>query len=321
MSGLLLRPFEADDLVAAGQLLAARHAKHRRTHPFLDAQYEDPLTAQAQVEQAWAIEGASGAVAERDGRAVGYLLGAPKPSPAWGPNIWVDAAGHAVEDPEVARDLYGLAASRWVDEGRTAQYLLLPAHDLALADAWWRVGFGQQHVHAIREPADAVVPVLGVRVRRAVRADIPVLARLDTLLPLQSRLSPVFSAVPLDVLQERLADWEESFDDPAYTTFVGEVEGVVVGSAVGCGIEVSSMHAGLARPDQAGFLGFAAVLPEARGLGVGRAVGDAVIAWAAEIGYRSVVSDWRITNLLASRAWPALGFRPTYLRLHRLVGY
>ena len=321
MSGLLLRPFEGGDLVAAGQLLAARHATHRRTQPLLDARYEDPATAQAQVEQAWASEGASGAVAERDGRAVGYLLGAPKPSPAWGPNVWVEAAGHAVEDPEVARDLYGLAASRWVDEGRTAQYVLLPAYDLALADAWWRVGFGQQHVHAIRQPADTVVPVRGVRVRRAVRADIPVLARLDALLPLQSRRSPVFSAVPLDVLEERLADWEESFEDPAFTTFVAEVDGAVVGSSIGCAIETSSMHTGLARPDGAGFLGFAAVLPEARGIGVGRALGDGVIGWASDAGYRSVASDWRATNLLAARAWPALGFRPTYLRLHRLVGY
>lgn len=321
MSGLLVRPFEAGDLASAGRLLAARHRAHRRAQPLLDARYEDPVTAQAEVERAWGSEGASGALAERNGSAIGYLLGAPKQSPSWGPNVWVESAGHAVEDPEVARDLYGLAASRWVDERRTAHYVLLPAHDRALADAWWGVGFGQQHVHAIRVPAHAAPPVGGVRVRRAVRSDIPVLAQLDTLLPLQGNGSPVFSATPLDVLLERLADWEESFDDPAYTTFVAELAGAVVGSAVGCALEVSSAHTGLARPDRAGFLGFAAVLPEARGAGVGRAVGEAVIAWAGAAGYQSVVTDWRRTNLLASRAWPALGFEPTYLRLHRLVGY
>ena len=34
-----------------------------------------------------------------------------------------------------------------------------------------------------------------------------------------------------------------------------------------------------------------------------------------------MVTDWRVTNLLSSRAWPALGFTETFLRLHRLVGY
>jgi hypothetical protein len=34
-----------------------------------------------------------------------------------------------------------------------------------------------------------------------------------------------------------------------------------------------------------------------------------------------VVTDWRVTNLLSSRTWPRLGFKESFLRLHRLVGY
>ena len=83
----------------------------------------------------------------------------------------------------------------------------------------------------------------------------------------------------------------------------------------------SSANRGLARRPNAGFLGFAAVRPEARGPGIGKALGDAVLAWSAEAGYRSVVVDWRATNLLSSRTWPQLGFRPTFLRLHRVVGF
>ena len=63
------------------------------------------------------------------------------------------------------------------------------------------------------------------------------------------------------------------------------------------------------------------MFPEARGLGAGRALGEAVLAWSAEQGHACVVTDWRATNLLSSRAWPALGFRPTFLRLHRLLGH
>ena len=78
-------------------------------------------------------------------------------------------------------------------------------------------------------------------------------------------------------------------------------------------------HQGIVRPANAGFLGFAAVLPEARGLGAGRALGEAVLLWARDAGHPTVVTDWRETNLLSSRAWPSLGFRPTFRRLFRAI--
>jgi hypothetical protein len=32
-----------------------------------------------------------------------------------------------------------------------------------------------------------------------------------------------------------------------------------------------------------------------------------------------MVTDWRVTNLLSSRFWPARGFRTTFLRLYRHI--
>jgi hypothetical protein len=32
-----------------------------------------------------------------------------------------------------------------------------------------------------------------------------------------------------------------------------------------------------------------------------------------------MVTDWRVTNLLASRFWPHRGFRPSVLRLYRSI--
>jgi hypothetical protein len=58
---------------------------------------------------------------------------------------------------------------------------------------------------------------------------------------------------------------------------IAERGGEVVGSAVGCALERSKAHTGLARPDNAGFLGFAAVFPHAPGGGAGRALGEAVL--------------------------------------------
>ena len=121
--------------------------------------------------------------------------------------------------------------------------------------------------------------------------------------------------------EQARAEWDADVDDPDYAIFVAERDGKAIGSAVGCALEKSRSHTGLARPDNAGFLGFASVFQHARGYGAGRALGEAVLAWSADNGFDSVVTDWRVTNLLSSRAWPALGFQEAFLRLHRLVGY
>ncbi|MFN8223759.1 MAG: GNAT family N-acetyltransferase [Gaiellales bacterium] len=197
-----LRAFAETDVEDAGRLLAARHRRHREASPALDPAFEDGAAAAAQVEDAWRAPAASGAVATRGGELVGFVLGSRKHDAFWGPNVWVESAGHAATEPELVRDLYALAAARWAEEGRTRHTVLVPADDLALVDAWFRLGFG-------------------------------------------------------------------------------------------------------------------AVFPEARGRGVGAALAHEVFRYAGRERYPTVAVDWRMTNLLASRAWPQLGFRPTFYRLHR----
>jgi hypothetical protein len=169
------------------------------------------------------------------------------------------------------RDLYAVAATRWVEEGRIAQYVLVPASEPDLVRAWSRLAFGQQHVHGVRTPLAATSPTAtGLVVRRATRDDVPALARLDEELPLHQGLAPTFSAGNTASLAERLAEWEADIDLPQYGTFVAERDGKVLGSAVGCALELSSSHTGLARPENAALMGFAAVFPDARGSGAGR---------------------------------------------------
>lgn len=319
------RPFTDADLPAAGRLLAERHRAHRRGCPLLPDRFEDALAAEAEVARAWEVEGASGAIALRDGEPVGYLVGAPKQSTLWGPNVWVEEAGHATREPEAMRDLYASAAAGWVAAGHTAQYVVVPASDRALVDAWFRLGFGGQHTFGLRSvPSEVPAPPTGLVVRPAGAEDAATLARLDLELPAHHGLAPTFSAGHPDTFEGQLEKWEADFETgylADFGVFVAERDGAPVGSVVGCPIEKSGAHSGLLRPDRAGLLAFAAVVPSARGLGVGRALGEAVLSWCAGQKYDVVATDWRTTNLLSSRTWPALGFEETFLRLHRLIGY
>ncbi|MBB5868914.1 GNAT superfamily N-acetyltransferase [Allocatelliglobosispora scoriae] len=322
MSRLQVRSLTAADIPDAAILLARRHRAHRRDQPLLSPVYAEPDATATVLAEALAQPDASGALAVRGTDVVGFLLGAPKAAPSWGPNVWVEAAGQAVTYAEDIRDLYAFAAERWVAEGRTAHYVLAPASDTELVRSWFRLGFGHQHCHGLRAlPTPDEVRAPRVVIRRAERADIPLLAELDLVLAQHQSLVPTFSAARVPELAETLKSWEDDFDDTDFATFVAEHEGRVVGSAIGCSLAKSGAHTTLARPDNAGFLGFAAVFPQARGLGVGRALGEAVGLWSAESGFSSYVTDWRVTNLLSSRAWPALGFAESFTRLHRLVGY
>jgi ribosomal protein S18 acetylase RimI-like enzyme len=318
MRGIDLRPFGDEHVESAAALLAARHARHRAAEPLLPAAFEDPAVARGAVEEAWAADGASGAVALRDGAVVGYLVGAPRPDAGWGPNVWVETGGHAVDEPEALRDLYGAAAGGWVDAGATRHYALVPASDPALVDAWFRVGFGHQHVLGIRETPPAVPADGPVAVREARPDDVEALGPLDLLGAHQSG-SPTFGAMQTADPAELRQEIAEEIADPRVALLVAELDGRVVGCASAAPVEYSSLHGGLARAERSCILGYAATLPEVRGSGAGLALTQGVFTWARSHDYPTVAVDWRETNLLASRFWRGRGFRPTFLRLYRSI--
>ena len=314
-------PFADEHLDGGALLLAERHRAHRLAEPGLDPRYEAPGAAREELGALLRVDGASGVAGLIDGDVAGFVVGTPRDA-SWGPNMWVEPAGHAVTDAELVRDLYATAAERWVADGLALHYAMVPASDRALVDAWFRLGFGHQQVYAIRETPPATERTEappGLVVRLARLDDLDALARLDVALPAHQALSPVFSRRALPTVEDARAEYEADFDDPRFATFVVEREGEVIGSAIACAIELSSDHKSLALPPGAGFLGFASVMPEARGRGAGRVLGEAVLEWARETERVWVVTDWRMTNLLSSRAWPRLGFRPTYYRLHRAI--
>jgi ribosomal protein S18 acetylase RimI-like enzyme len=322
-----IRPFRDDDLGAAAELLADRHRRHRRLAPLLPERYERVDEARAVVEGAWRKRGAGGVVATRDGRVVGYLIGAPDDESAWGPNDWIDVPGHAVGEPELVRDLYAAHAEHPVAEGRTRHYVLVPAAEPELLGAWYALGFGQQQGYGIREVRDTAWPS---RVRDAVAADVEAVLPLTLAISRHHARSPVFSdnaarrvegyEASLEAVRAQL---QEDLEADAIATLVAEVDGRVVGFLEACAAELAGDgvdgHATLARPDNACFLAFAATDPEARGLGTGVELTNAAFAWAHRAGYSTMVTDWRVPNLLASRFWPRRGFRTTFLRLYRSI--
>jgi ribosomal protein S18 acetylase RimI-like enzyme len=322
VSRLELRPFADEHLDAAAELLAERHRCHRVGEAALPARFEDPAAAREEVEKAWRLEGASGAAGLVDGRLAGYLLGAPDDEAHWGgPNVWVGYAGHAAAEAETVRDLYGLAARRWVDEGRPRHYVQVPASEPEVIEAWYRVGFGQQHAAAVTEVPDVPWPE-GVREARP--DDLEGVFELTPLIREHQSSAPVFSAnLRVESPEQTRAAIVEEITNEEVGALVAEAGDRLAGGFIVAAAEQSGdgPHAftGLARPERAAYLAWAVTRPEVRGSGAGVALTEASFAWARRGGYETMVTDWRVTNLLASRFWPRRGFRTAFLRLYRSI--
>jgi GNAT superfamily N-acetyltransferase len=299
-------PFTDEHVDAAAELLSARHEAHRVDFPELPTQPDYRAEIQALLS-----DGATGSFT--DGA---YVLGRSGPEDRWGPNIWIEAAGHAANDPELLREVWAESAAGWVEQGLRAHYVLVPATDKSHLDGWFRLGFGAQQGHGVIEIPDREWPT---NVREATTDDIDAMVEIGPLLSRHQSESPVFSSVPEQTPDDVRADVLDDFSLEGVANLVYETDGRIVGNFFVCPLEMSNAHSGLARPPGAAFLGFAITDPEARGAGAGTALTDACFAWARERGYETMVTDWRETNLLASRFWPRRGFRTSFLRLHRAI--
>ncbi len=297
-------PFTAEHLDAAAEMLAARHARHREVEPLLPADVD----FRAEVEKEWRAGGASGVISEH-----GYLIGAPqlKGNATW---LSVGVAGHVVEgDAEHARDLYAAAAQRWVDEGLSKHAVFVPSHDAALVDAWFRLSFGASGVLAMRETAGAEEYDGGVTIRPGTPDDFGHAARLEIAMHAALNPAPSFSGFESESPEVVEREWREDDFSP-YELFVAERDGAVAGHLL-----LYRRPHDLRVPRDAIDLGQGSTYPEARGTGVGRALTAHGIRWAHEHGYPTMTTDWRMTNLWASRFWPNRGFRTTFLRLYRAI--
>jgi GNAT superfamily N-acetyltransferase len=305
MSRLEIVPFADKHVADAAALLAARHARHREAEPLLP-ELEDPVAA---IETEWQTDGASGVFSRH-----GYVIAAPTTvrDITW---MRVGIAGQAIEgDREAMRDLYAAAAQRWVDEGHPQHAVFVPSHDEELVDAWFRLCFGGSAVLALRETGPEEPFDAGVTIRPGTRDDFEHTARLELAMSEAMIPSPSFSELTPDPYEQILAEWREDGDDPKYVLFMAERDGVVVGH-----ILLYRRPPDLRVPRDSIDLGQASTYPEARGSGVGRALTAHVIRWAHENGHPVMTTDWRLTNLWASRFWPKRGFRVAFLRLYRSI--
>jgi predicted N-acetyltransferase YhbS len=300
-------PFADEHLDGAARLLAARHARHRETEQLLP----DDVDFRAEIEKE--RDELGGVVAVAGDEVVGYLLGRRREDKV-GPHVWSYVAGHAVDDPELVRDLYAAAAGGWVEAGLTRHFFYVPSLP-ELIDPWFRLSFGASSALAMRETAPEPAVDAGVAIRESTPDDARAAAQLERLMGESMLPSPSFSRHEPDDEETVVAEWADTWEQAdTYRHFVAERDGTVVGHLL-----LYRRPHDLRVPTDSIDLAQASTRPSERGSGIGLALTHHAITWANEQGIPTMITDWRMTNLLASRFWPHRGFRPTFLRVYRSI--
>ncbi len=307
MTRLEILPFADEHLEDAARLLEARHARHRAAEPLLPADVN--FWEQIEVER----DDLGGVVALADGKTVGYLLGRRRED--WvGPHVWSYIAGHGADDPEVVRDLYAAAAGGWVEAGLTRHFVYVPALP-ELIDPWFRLSFGASAALAARETSPDLPLDASVTVRESTPEDVAAAAQLERLMGESMIPSPSFSYREPEGESALVEEWADTWErSDTYRHFVAERDGNIVGH-----ILLYRRPPDLRVPADSIDLAQASTRPGERGSGIGIALTHHVVRWAYERGYPTMTTDWRMTNLLASRFWPRRGFRVSFLRLYRSI--
>lgn len=307
-----IEPFAAGHVAGAAALVSRFLAKHLAgpvPPPVSDAREA------ARLIEADLMEGSSGVVAV-DGRDLrGFHLAALR-GEGRDRSAWSGMHAHAADDPSTASALYAALAEEWVGAGCGHHYVVTTPGD---AGAWLALSFGHESVHGIRTTSWEGAPPApeGFAVRRASPEDVD---RVEPLAPLIGRAhqaSPVFAYVEEEFFAGLSDGHLELLRDEAAGYFVAGDGRRLLGFAAFR--PVPAAERSMVKPAGTVELIVAATIPEARGRGVMRALVQRGLEWARGAGYGVCVTDWRSANPAPSGAWPALGFTPWALRLHRVV--
>jgi GNAT superfamily N-acetyltransferase len=258
------------------------------------------------------LQGGSGAVALRGDEVIGYLVGQPEESRV-GRVLRSGYAGHAVTEPEITRDLYAAAARRWVDEGLVRHHVFVPMMD-ELIEPWFRLSFGGSAIQALLAVPEQATCDRSSGVRLSSPADLVDAARLERVQEEHLTRSPSFNGFMLPSRSESEDEWRDTWSDERFVHFVVERDGRIAGSAL-----LYRRPPDMRVPQGSIDLAGCATDPEVRGTGLGVALTKYVIGWAAENAFTTMSTDWRVTNLVASRFWPARGFRAAFIRVYRSI--
>lgn len=315
--------FRDEFLPEAAKLLACRHRLERKVFPELPPQFENPEYALKIIKEIWDKDYTEGIAVFKEGKLAGYIIGHFIADTLRGRYIWVDYAGLAIgemESPELYRDLYTNIAGKWIKYGCFDHYILVPASNPSVVDAWLRLGFSYEQVHGLcrlNEIDDPSNDFCEVEIRLAKHYDREMVADISSLIMMYQAEAPVWGVgLPEDILEIR-EGYAELVDDKEVNLWLALKDEKIIGFQGYWSVESNELN--MMIPHHCVELKIAGTNIKERGRGIGSLLTQKGFSHARKQGNKYCIADWRITNILASRFWLKQGFRPIAYRLTRKI--
>lgn len=323
MRDLQIIPFDYSLLVQAGELLAMRHIRDRTAHPLLPSSFEEASLAEKALAAYCYRPNTRGVAAVHGSSLLGYLIGELVISPVWGRSAWIRPPGYALapgQDIEALRHLYAALAEQWVHMGVFFHFAQVAAGDVPVVDAFFRLSFGLEQVHALadldRLDLSAAEQPVGVTIRRSEIDDRETLADMSPIIWQHYAQAPVWGIhLPEEELEHRL-EYASLVADPEAIVWLAFYRGEPAGMQCYFPVEYAADH--MYAPPDCIELAVGCTKAGYRGLGIGQALTRRGLAHARESGYHRCLVDWRSTSPYSS-FWTEQGFQPILYRLVRRV--
>ncbi len=314
--------FTQHHIPEAAQLLAQQNRKLLQNFPLLPIQIADSVVTAAFLQALLEKPESHGMVSFENSHLTAFQLGYYDESPFFGRHCWVPFGGTACSDSEpyfTLRELYAAASQRWVQDDVLNHYLVFPALSQWL-EAGYSLTFGQEQLYAVtllaeKRPEKSLPH--GLTLREVLPQDASQLFKRGHWIAAHLNHSPVWEPVPQEHLEVILPEYAKLANDDTSTTWVVVDHDQIVAYVVLFTVDLGPIH--LLGVPQAAEFAAAAVHPEYRRRGIGRALFNQIINVARAQKYEIMFTDWRTTNLQAASYWPTFGFQPYAYRLLRRV--
>ncbi|MFS1512741.1 GNAT family N-acetyltransferase [Chengkuizengella sp. SCS-71B] len=317
--------FKDEFLLDAAKLLAIRHKREREKFLALPLQFEHEDHALKAIQAVWEKENSEGIAIFNNKQMIGYLIGTVNSSDLRGRHIWIDYAGLAIaenEDEELYRDLYTKIAEQWLQYGCFDHYVLVPAGNRSILDAWLKLGFAFEQVHALCDITNHAMEIenqLQIEIRLAKGSDQSIITDIGDLIISHQAGAPVWAAALPEDLTEIRKGYGGIVEDPNAKLWIAFKANQLI--AFQGYWETTTSNSDMMTPDRCIELSIAGTKKGERGSGIGKLLTQKGFRDAKENGYQYCMSDWRMTNLQSSRFWPKRGFYPIAYRLTRKIDH
>lgn len=316
-----IRALARKDIKAMSKLLAHRHQLERSVYNSLNVLFEDEKKIEPLI-SSFFDEKLSISIGAFEGEELlGFISSTIKTDTLFGRCAWVKYDGLALAedvDPSLYRDLYAHIAEKWLELGCLKHFVIIPAGQSEVVDAWLKSGFAYEQVFGLTSlKSKDVKAVDDVTIRKANSGDKDALRSISgNILSFQAQ-TPTFAVA----MPEMFAELEDGYaglaDDEECHVLLAYKENKFL--AFTCGYFEGDNSSNMMIPVKSTELGVAATNDASRNKGIGTLLTEHLFNDAIKAGYENSTTDWRITNLKSSVFWPKMGYKPYAYRMVRTI--